>query len=70
MNSRLKYNVLLLILLQCLFSSCTKIILNSLGAFEKSMPLKYITNGEKKIAFFPIHHLGTREFYEDTKKQD
>ena len=69
MNSRLKYNVLLLILLQCLFSSCTKIILNSLGAFEKSMPLKYITNGEKKIAFFPIHHLGTREFYEDTKNK-
>ena len=69
MKSKLTYNILLLLLLQCFFSSCGRIILNNLGAFEKNMPLKYITNGEKKIAFFSMHHIGTRDFYEDTKNK-
>jgi hypothetical protein len=44
-------------------------ILNNLGAFEDTVPLKYITNGGKKIIFFPMHHIGTKTFYDDAKNK-
>ena len=69
MKQKLLYNILLLLLLQSCLSSCNRIILNNLNAFESKMPLKYITNGKKTIVFFPIHHIGEKEFYDDTKNK-
>jgi hypothetical protein len=49
-----------------IFSSClTKFFLNRMGVFDKKVFLKYITNGNKKIVFLPMHHIGTESFYKD-----
>ena len=69
MKFKSTYNILILVFLQPLFSSCAKVILNKLDAFENNMPLKYITNGKKNIVFFPMHHIGKRSFYDDTKNK-
>ena len=56
----------LFILAIILLSSClTKIALKSLGVFEKSVSVKYISNDKKQIVFLPMHHIGTKEFYDD-----
>jgi hypothetical protein len=56
--------------MQILFSSCLqKIVLNSLGALDDSVSLKYISNGKKQIAFVPMHHIGKKEFYDDAKNK-
>ena len=55
-----------LVLSIILLSSClTKIALNNLGVFEKSVSVKFITNNKKQIVFLPMHHIGTSEFYKD-----
>lgn len=43
--------------------------MNSMGLLDKKIPLKYISNGEKKILFFSIHHVGQKEFYDDAKRK-
>ena len=48
-------------------TSCKSIVLTALGVTETNIPLSYITNGEKKLVFFPMHHIGKREFYDDVK---
>ncbi|MBP9098018.1 MAG: hypothetical protein KBF74_04320 [Ferruginibacter sp.] len=56
------------LIVQMTFSSCFKqIALNSLGIFEKKVPTKYITNGEKAIVYLPMHHIGKKEFYDHVK---
>ena len=51
----------LFILAAILLSSClTKIALKSLGVFEKSVSVNYITNDKKQIVFLPMHHIGTK----------
>ena len=62
------YNFTIVIILFFL-SSCGKIAMNSMGLLDKKIPLKYISNGEKKIVFFAIHHVGQKEFYDDTKRK-
>jgi hypothetical protein len=69
MKLKLNYYFFLLLFLQCFLSSCLqKIILNSLGAFENTVQSRYITNGEKKIVFMPIHHIGKKIFYDDARR--
>lgn len=61
---------LILLFTSLLFSSCIQqLILRSMGVFENAVPLKYITNGDKKLIFFPIHHVGKKEFYSDVKNK-
>lgn len=61
----------LAVLLLCLLSlaSCLNIALNSLGVLEKNATLKFISNGEKRIVFIPMHHIGKKEFYDDVEKK-
>lgn len=59
---------IMLVMFQLAFTSCLKhIALNSMGVFEKKVPSKFITNGEKKIVFLPMHHIGKKEFYDHVK---
>lgn len=61
---------LLLLLTSFLFTSCLKkIVLNATGVFKDHVPLKYITNGEKRLVFFPMHHIGKKVFYNDVKNK-
>jgi hypothetical protein len=39
-----------------------------IGVFDKTASARYITNGDKKIVFIGMHHIGTKEFYADVKK--
>ena len=48
-------------------TSCTSIVLSLLRVKETNISLKYISNGEKKLVFFPMHHIGKKEFYDDVK---
>ena len=57
-----------MISLQAILSSCfTKIALNSMGVFDKEVSKKYISNGNKNLVFFEMHHVGKQEFYNDVK---
>ncbi|MEP7163219.1 MAG: hypothetical protein ABI741_00920 [Ferruginibacter sp.] len=69
MKFQLRNCVLILLVGQIFSSSCTRIILNNLGAFENKISLKYITNGENKLIFVPMHHIGKKVFYDDAKKE-
>ncbi len=62
------YNFTILIVV-CFLSSCGRMAMNSMGLLDKKIPLKYISNGEKKIASFSIHHVGQKEFYDDVKRK-
>lgn len=53
---------------QIIMSSCIgKMVFKKMGIFDKTVTLKYITNGNKKIIFMPMHHIGEKEFYDDAK---
>lgn len=68
MTNQLKFSFILLFSIQVSMSSCiNKILLNSLGVFEKKASKKYLSNGEKKIVFFEMHHVGKKVFYDNIK---
>ena len=69
MKTRLHERILLIFMLPLLLTSCTKFILNSLGTFEETVSVKYITNQKKQIIFLPMHHIGKKEFYNDVQKR-
>lgn len=50
-------------------SSCLKIAFTKAHILEKKVSVKYITNGNTKIVFIPMHHIGVKEFYEDAKNK-
>ena len=54
--------------LLCL-SSCLKIAFTKAHILEKNVSVKYITNGNTKIVFIPMHHIGVKEFYTDAKNK-
>ncbi|MDN3678586.1 hypothetical protein QWY90_14820 [Flavobacterium paronense] len=51
--------------------SCTSFKVNlafkMLGLYDDNVELSKFTNGEKEVVFFPMHHLGTKLFYDDVK---
>ncbi|MFC7357268.1 hypothetical protein ACFQO1_06190 [Jejudonia soesokkakensis] len=66
---------ILSLLLALFFSSCriplVNMTLQKLGIFEDEVKLIKLKKDNNEIAFIPIHHAGTREFYNDvTKKID
>ena len=67
MTSYLLRSFFVLLTTTLLLTSCKSFVLSVLGATETNIPLRYITNGEKKLVFFPMHHIGKREFYDDVK---
>lgn len=56
-------------LLLCYLTSCTTYALRKMGAMENSAELKKAGNGHKEIVFVPMHHIGTRPFYDDVKSK-
>lgn len=51
--------------------SCTSFKVNLafklLGVYDDNVKLSKVTNEEKEVIFFPMHHLGTAAFYDDVK---
>ncbi len=61
--------VLLVLICNTMFSSCLRhIVYKSMGVFDKKVSFHFVTNGDKKIVFIPMHHIGKKEFYEHTKQ--
>ncbi len=61
-------SVLFLLVLQVFLSSCIRrILLNSSGVKEEKVTMKYISNQEKDLVFFYIHHIGKHAFFNDVK---
>lgn len=62
----MKKIIYLLLITSCF--SCTKIILGSalkkIGAYEEECNITYLSNGDKKVAFLNMHHIGRKEFYD------
>jgi len=70
MKIRARQITLILLILQLSLSSCLqKLVLNNLGALEDNVQLKFITNGNKKIVFMPMHHVGKTSFYDDARNK-
>lgn len=65
--------LLILSLFSLLFISCTSQLVNyaleKKGVFEEQVPLKTLHLNEKEIVFFPMHHIGTKEFYTDVHQK-
>ncbi len=51
--------------------SCTSFKVNLafklVGVYDDDIKLSKVTNEEKQVIFFPMHHLGTAPFYDDVK---
>lgn len=51
--------------------SCTSFKVNLafklMGVYDDNIQLSKVTNEEKEVIFFPMHHLGTAPFYNDVK---
>lgn len=66
MTTKILTRILIFFIIIVSFSSCIrKILLKDAGVYEKKITIKKITNGEKELIFFPMHHIGKKEFYED-----
>lgn len=61
-----KFIALFLVLL---LYSCGSAIINSefkrMGFYENKVPINYLSNGTKEIAYLSMHHFGKQEFYND-----
>lgn len=61
--------IITFLIVTLMLSSCVTLILNSelkrIGVFEENCRITYLSNGYKKVAFFPMHHFGKQEFYDD-----
>ncbi len=64
-----KKQLLKLFFVSLCLSSCLKIALTRYHILEKKVSFRYITNGNTKIVFIPMHHIGVKEFYEDAKNK-
>ena len=55
------------------FISCKSTLFNlaleKIGVYDDSISLSKMSNSEKEIVFFPMHHVGTEPFYLDVKKK-
>lgn len=66
-------NLLLLIVIAATLTSCksslVNYVLDKYGIYDKEVSIKEISFEDKEIAFFPMHHIGRQEFYDDVKKK-
>ena len=66
-------NITLSFLLLILFVSCKATLFNlaleKTGVYDDSISLSKMSNDEREIIFFPIHHIGTELFYVDVKNK-
>lgn len=51
------------------FNSCVTAVLRKVGALEDSARIRTITDGEKKLVYIPMVHIGRKKFYEDVKRK-
>jgi len=62
---------LVLTLASLFFTSCLNFKVNlayeMVGAYDDSIKLSKLVNDEKEVVFIPMHHLGTKLFYDDVK---
>ena len=65
-----KFKILIYLTVFILFG-CTTFKVNLafklLGLYDDDIKLSKVTNEEKEVIFFPMHHLGTKLFYDDVK---
>ncbi|WP_309612739.1 hypothetical protein [Flavobacterium sp.] len=65
-----KIKILIYLILFSLLS-CTSFKVNLafklVGVYDDNIQLSKVTNEEKEVIFFPMHHLGTAPFYNDVK---
>ena len=63
-----KFKILIYLTVFILFG-CTTFKVNLafklLGLYDDNIKLSKVTNDEKEVIFFPMHHLGTKLFYDD-----
>ncbi len=50
-------------------SACKQIYIKHSKILESKPELKSISNGEKRVLFLPIHHIGLKEYYQDIAKK-
>jgi len=50
-------------------TSCNSFWLKYSGVLDEKTELKVISNGQKNIAYLPLHHIGRKEYYDDMSKK-
>ena len=64
---------ILIFLISISFINCKSALFNlaleKTGVYDDSVPLSKMSNSEKEIVFFPMHHIGTELFYTDVKNK-
>lgn len=68
-TKKLSSAALALALIITLPSCIYKIALKKAGILDKENSIIKISNQQKEICFLPMHHIGKKEFYDDTKRQ-
>ncbi|MCF6131303.1 hypothetical protein [Flavobacterium wongokense] len=66
MKKTLFYILLTICLTSCL-NFKANLAFKLVGAFDDSIKLSKLSSNEKEVVFIPMHHLGTKLFYEDVK---
>ena len=65
-----KFKILIYLTVFILFGCATfkvNLAFKLLGLYDDNIKLSKVTNEEKEVIFFPMHHLGTKLFYDDVK---
>ena len=67
----MKKILVLIYLILFSLSSCTSFKVNLafklVGVYDDNIKLSKVTNEDKEVIFIPMHHLGTKLFYDDVK---
>ena len=51
-------------------TSCNSFWLKYSGVLDEKTELKVISNGQKNIAYLPLHHIGRKEYYDEMVTTD
>ncbi|NOU39627.1 MAG: hypothetical protein HOO89_13010 [Ferruginibacter sp.] len=68
-TKKLNSVALALAIILTLQSCIYRIALKQAGILDKENSIIKISNQQKEICFLPMHHIGKKEFYDDTKRQ-
>ena len=68
MKKILKLSFIAILIFSCSTSYKINFALSQLGVFEDKVELKIFKNKERKVVFIPMHHVGTKSFYNDVKE--
>jgi hypothetical protein len=60
---------LVAIFIVVVFSSCQKMILNSMGVLDRSVTTRKMKNSSQEVIFISMHHVGKHDFYLDVKNK-